>query len=111
MGLDFVNKLEPVTYRWDMRSDYSKDFSITPDGTHKQQKLLGGLLAQDVEKLEREYGYKVEDETAVLTDKHQTNGNYGLTYSKFIPVLINAVQELSTQVDELKSELTALKGE
>ena len=111
MGLDFVNKLEPVTYRWDMRSDYSKDFSITPDGTHKQQKLLGGLLAQDVEKLEREYGYKVEDETAVLTDKHKTNGNYGLTYSKFIPVLINAVQELSTQVDELKSELLALKGE
>ena len=111
MGLNFVNKLEPVTYRWDMRSDYSKDFSITPDGTHKQQKLLGGLLAQDVEKVEREYGYKVEDKTSILTDKHDTNGNYGLTYSKFIPVLINAVQELSMQVDKLKSELLALKGE
>ena len=74
-------------------------------------KLLGGLLAQDVEKLEREYGYKVEDKTAVLTDKHDINGNYGLTYSKFIPVLINAVQELSTQVDELKQEVATLKGE
>jgi len=110
MGLNFVNKLEPVTYRWDMRSDYSKDLSITPDGTHKKQKVSGGLLAQDVEKLEREYGYKVEDETSIITDKN-TNGSYGLTYSKFIPVLINAVQELSTQVDELKSELLALKGE
>ena len=111
MGLNFVNKLEPVTYRWDMRSDYSKDFSITPDGTHKQQKVSGGLLAQDVEKLEREYGYKVEDETAILTDKHNTNGNYGLTYSKFIPVLINAIQELSTQVETLKTKVETLKGE
>jgi trimeric autotransporter adhesin len=110
MGLNFVNKLEPVTYKWDMRSDYSDDLSITPDGTHKKQKVSGGLLAQDVEKLEREYGYKVEDETSILTDKNE-HGSYGLTYSKFIPVLINAIKELSTQVDELKSELLALKGE
>jgi trimeric autotransporter adhesin len=92
MGLNFVNKLEPVTYKWDMRSDYSDDLSITPDGTHKKQKVSGGLLAQDVEKLEREYGYKVEDETSILTDKNE-HGNYGLTYSKFIPVLINAVSK------------------
>jgi trimeric autotransporter adhesin len=107
MGLNFVNKLEPVTYKWDMRSDY-KDGK--PDGTHKKENLQGGLLAQDVEELERAYGYKVEDGTSILTDKNP-DGNYGLTYSKFIPVLINAVQELSTQVDELKSELLALKGE
>jgi trimeric autotransporter adhesin len=107
MGLNFVNELEPVTYKWDMRSDY-KDGK--PDGTHKKENLQGGLLAQDVEELERAYGYKVEDGTSILTDKNP-DGNYGLTYSKFIPVLINAVQELSTQVDELKSELLALKGE
>jgi trimeric autotransporter adhesin len=107
MGLNFVNKLEPVTYKWDMRSDY-KDGK--PDGTHKKENLQGGLLAQDVEELERAYGYKVEDGTSILTDKNP-DGNYGLTYSKFIPVLINAVQELSTQVDELKSELLALKKE
>jgi cell division protein FtsB len=28
-----------------------------------------------------------------------------------IPVLVKAVQELSTQVDELKAEITTLKGE
>jgi hypothetical protein len=48
------------------------------------ENLQGGLLAQDVEEL-RAYGYKVEDGTSILTDK---NPNYGLTYSKFIPVLI-----------------------
>jgi len=101
MGLDLVNKLEPVTYKWDMRSDYEDG---NPNGTHKKEKLCGGLLAQDVEKLEREYGYKVEDKTSILTDKN-ADGNYGLTYEKFVPVLINAVKELSTKIEELENKL------
>jgi hypothetical protein len=105
MGLDFVNQLNPVTYRWDMRSDYD---DATPDGTHKKQKLFSGLLAQDVETLERTYNYKVEDETALLTSKGE-DGNYGLTYSKFVPVLINAVQELSATVTTLQQEIKILK--
>ena len=98
MGLDFVNQLNPVTYRWDMRSDYD---DATPDGTHKKQKLFSGLLAQDVETLERTYNYKVEDETALITSKGE-DGNYGLTYQRLIPVLINAVKELSAKVDALE---------
>jgi hypothetical protein len=98
MGLDFVNALNPVTYRWDMRSDYPNS---TPDGTHKKPKLFSGLIAQDVEILEREYGYKVEDDTAVITSVTE-DGNYGLNYSKFVPVLINAVKELSTKVKALE---------
>ena len=90
-----------------MRSDYEDS---NPDGTHKKNKLYGGLLAQDVEELEREYGYKVENETAIVTSKNP-DGNYGLTYSKFVPILINAVKELSTQVDELKTEIKILKEE
>ena len=82
MGLDFVNALNPVTYRWDMRSDYPNS---TPDGTHKKPKLFSGLIAQDVEILEREYGYKVEDNTAIITSVTE-DGNYGLNYSKFVPV-------------------------
>ena len=99
MGLDFVNQLNPVTYRWDMRSDYD---DATPDGTHKKQKLFSGLLAQDVETLERTYNYKVEDETALITSKGE-DGNYGLTYQRLIPVLINAVKELSAKVTALEN--------
>jgi hypothetical protein len=32
-------------------------------------------------------------------------------YGNLLPIAIKAIQELSTQVDELKSELLALKGE
>ena len=35
----------------------------------------------------------------------------GISREMFITPLIKAIQELSTQVDELKSELLALKGE
>ena len=98
MGLDFINQLNPVTYRWDMRSNYANK---TPDGTHKKPELSAGLIAQDVEKLEREYGYKVEDKTSVITYV-SSDGDYSLTYEKFIPVLINAVQELSAKVKELE---------
>ena len=110
MGLNFVNELNPVTYRWDKRSSYSKDLSITPDGTHKKPQLIGGLLAQDVEKIEREYDYKVEDKTNIVTQKGE-DGQYSLTYERFVPILIKAVQELSTTVEELKTEITNLKGE
>ncbi len=100
MGLDFVNQLNPVTYRWDMRSDYD---DATPDGTHKKQKLFSGLLAQDVETRGSNYNYKVEDETAIITSKGE-DGNYGLTYQRLIPVLINAVKELSAEIKVLKGE-------
>jgi hypothetical protein len=41
----------------------------------------------------------------------EDESRYGLTYAKFVPMLVKSVQELSTQVDELKQELIALKGE
>jgi len=110
MGLDFVNKLEPVTYRWDKRSKYSKDQSVAPDGTHKEEQLDVGFLAQDVVALEEEYGFKLEDKTNLTSNQSEDEKMYGLKYSKFVPSLVKAVQELSTQVDELKDEIKTLKG-
>jgi hypothetical protein len=110
MGLNFINQLNPVTYRWDKRSSYSEDLSVTPDGTHKKPQLISGLLAQDVEEIEREFGYKIENKTNLVTQKGE-DGQYSLTYEKFIPILINAVKELSTTVEQLKTEITNLKGE
>ena len=109
MGLSFINKLEPVTYKWDKRVKYEE--GKTPDGTHKESWTDVGFLAQDVEKIEAEFGHKIEDETNLTTHMGEDGSAYGLTYAKFVPMLVKSVQELSTQVDELKSELLALKGE
>ena len=109
MGLSFINKLEPVTYKWDKRVKYEE--GKTPDGTHKESWTDVGFLAQDVEKIEAEFGHKIEDETNLTTYMSEDKDAYGLTYAKFVPMLVKSVQELSTQVDELKQELATLKGE
>ena len=109
MGLSFINKLEPVTYKWDKRVKYKE--GENPDGTHKESWTDVGFLAQDVEKIEAEFGHQIKDETNLTTHMSEDESSYGLTYAKFVPMLVKAVQELSTQVDELKSELLALKGE
>ena len=50
VGLDFVKDLNPVTFRWDKRSDY-KD--RTPTGENKLEELTLGFLAQEVEEVEK----------------------------------------------------------
>ena len=104
VGLDFVKQLKPKTYRWDKRSKYSKDQSIDPDGSHKADQLDVGFLAQDVEAIEEQYGYKRADKTNLLTYLSGDGEMYGITYSKLIPMLTKAVQELSAEVEELKKK-------
>jgi hypothetical protein len=64
-----------------------------------------GFLAQDVEKLEEEFGYQIENKTNLTTTLSGDGKMYGLTYSKFIPSLVKAIQELSAEVEELKSKM------
>jgi hypothetical protein len=112
MGLEFINQLEPVTYRWDKRAKYINKLdptvdlnTVTTDGTHKESWLDVGFLAQDVEELEAQYGYKIEDETNLTTNLSEDGKQYGLTYNKFTPMLVKAVQELSAKVEELETKL------
>ena len=115
IGLAYVNKLKPVTYKWDQRSDYvaEEDINTTdlntivPDGTHKQSSLEIGFLAQDVEETEEEYGHRISDETNLVTDLTGDGKRYSLKYERLIPILTKAIQELSTENEALKARLTA----
>ena len=126
LGLEFVNQLEPVTYRWDKRVKYIKKYmldlpkddpdfvdldDVVHDGTHTEPQLHAGLLAQDVEEIEQSYGFNKEDLTALVTDLSGDGKAYSLNYSRFVPMLIKSVQELSTQVESLKEEIEELKND
>jgi hypothetical protein len=109
LGLDFVKDLNPVTYKWDKRARYiDKDDptvdldEVTHDGTHKEDWLDMGFKAQEVEALEKAAGYKMADKTNLTTSLTSDGKQYGIQYSKFIPILVKSIQELSAKVEALE---------
>ena len=86
-----------------MRSDYENG---VPDGSKKGSKLNLGLIAQDEIEVEKEHGYGNTSDDMLVSHVNE-NGNYGMQYSKLVPVLINAVKELSAENDALKARLDA----
>jgi len=86
-GLSFVNSLNPVTYLWDTEH-------ITFD------KKVYGLIANEVLDLTKEESSLVyTNPNGVFKDK------LAVDYQSLVPVLIKAIQELSAEVELLKSKL------
>jgi hypothetical protein len=115
LGLDFVNALRPVDYKWDMREDYvelydeqvgvddtgapiiqTKARALPKDGSKVRKRYHHGLIAQEVEALIAKTGvdfggfqnHAVDGGSDVLT----------IGYDELIGPLIKAVQELSAKV-------------
>ena len=89
LGLDFINKLKPVSYKWNQ-----KEGEISDTKTHY------GLIAQDVEEVITSSGKTLNDFGGV--DKPD-EGQMSLAYSELISPLIKAVQELSSKVAALET--------
>jgi len=99
LGLSFVNKLKPSQFRF-------KDSESTSP-------ILYGLIAQDVEESLTSEGVS-QNSTQMLQYKviadDDNESDYYLDYGKLTPVLINAVKELSTEIETLKTKVAALEG-
>jgi hypothetical protein len=91
-GLSFVQQLNPVSYRW--KTSREDD---TPHGNQRY-----GFLAQDI--------LALEGDNPVIIDNEQPDH---LKYQgeALVPVLVNAIKELSAQVTALQAEVNALKGQ
>jgi hypothetical protein len=118
-GLDFINKLKPVTYHLDvtgLKSFLGEDknddevnaesSSISIEAANsKAQILYSGFIAQEVEKTAKEMGY---DFSGVDAPKNE-NDLYGLRYAEFVVPLVKSVQELSVKNDELSAANESLQ--
>jgi hypothetical protein len=84
-GLDKVNKLNGISFNWnkDLRDDLNLD-----DNNHL------GLIAQDVEKI-------LPQVVSTGSDELQTKT---IAYSDIVPVLIEAIKELSAEIETLKQK-------
>ena len=92
LGLDFVNDLNPVSYKWKNKKEDKVD------QTHY------GILAQEVMETLEKYGISSVEEFGGITYEGGEEDYYGARYTEFIPMLIKAVQELSDEVKELKEK-------
>ena len=100
LGLNFINLLRPVTYVHKNSYDYPECFKIPKDGERPEEptKIQDGLIAQEVKEVmdNLNINFSGWDEDP---DTRQS-----LQYSMFIVPLIKAVQELSQQIEELKTK-------
>ena len=97
LGLSFVNKLKPSQF------NYKIDEPNTP--------VMYGLIAQELEESLTSEG--VSKNSTQLLQHHPTDdteSDYDVDYGKLTPILINAVKELSTEIETLKARINNLEG-
>jgi hypothetical protein len=103
LGLQFINKLSPVSYFKMSRSQYNGE----EDNNDLSYEY--GLIAQELEEVLKE----TDPENTVVTKGD--DGLLGVSYMQLVMPLIKSVQELSSYVEELESnksdEIQALKKE
>jgi len=127
VGLDFINKVQAVDFRWNYRDDYfdsveedvtdpetqvvtkvRKLVPIPNDGSKKRTRFHQGVISQQVKEVMDELGV----DFAGYQDHTVKGGCDVLTigYTEFIGPLIKAVQELSAKVTALEAQVAALQA-
>ena len=95
LGVDFLNTLNPVKFKWQSREGNSKD------GTYEI-----GFIAQELQAVQQEsnteYLKMVIDENP---DRLEAS------YGQLVPILVKALQEATSKIEGLGAEIEGLKVE
>jgi hypothetical protein len=94
-GLDFINQLRTVTYKWKDKSAYDKK--------------MYGLIAQEV-KSSLDTNSITDFGGWSLTDEDDATSTQSIAYEMFVIPLIKSVQELKAKNDALEARITALEA-
>lgn len=115
-GLDFILKLEPITYRMDVRKlnafTYGAGDTLYADARSqeaiaaKEARVYSGFSAQQVEEAAKSVGY---DFSGVYAPANESD-HYALAYSTFVVPLVKAVQEQQAIIEDLRARIVVLEG-
>jgi hypothetical protein len=109
LGLDFILKLEPVSYKWKVggwdikENEKDEEPTKTPiDGKRNHY----GLIAQQVKEVigDKDFGGWVKE------DLEDDASMESLRYAEFISPMIKAIQEQQTIIEDLKARIETLEG-
>ena len=111
-GLDFINKLRPVTYNLDVtgiNKALNADEKLFTNNVvqNKEKKQYSGFIAQEVEKAANDLNYDFSGVKKPANSK----SFYALSYADFVPPLVKAVQQLSKRNDSLQQTNASLQSQ
>jgi|GEM_PF-3392817 len=104
-GLDFIMKLKPVTYNFDiekLRSAGGLEEAVANSPSMQEaeqrvkERLETGFIAQEVEQAAIELGY----EFSGVDEPQNENDHYGLRYSTFVVPMVKAMQEQQALIEQ-----------
>jgi len=109
-GLNFILKLRPVTYNWDLKS--LNRYMGLPDSLQEnygqaERIIHSGFIAQEVEKAANESGFTFDGVHKPQND----HDPYALSYAQFVVPLVKAVQEQQKMIELQKKQIEAQKAE
>lgn len=114
VGLDFINKLKPVSYTIDYHKlakilhedidENNVDKNLVSARSLKSAKIDYGFIAQDVEDSLHELGIQFQG----LKSPQSSDDLYKLSYASFVVPLVKSVQELSKENKSLKLQLNEI---
>jgi len=116
LGLSFVNKLKPVSYKYNgkTRTHYgliAQDVETVLTDISKPTTGFAGFIKEArPDEFYKEADPNIPDGKSEGDLKAAAHTEYGLRYGEFISPLIKAVQELSTEVETLKTKVAALEA-
>lgn len=113
LGLDFVSKLNPVSYKMKIAENVvtTVEDGVDPAGNPMFKEVVTarvgtrphyGLIAQEVKTV-------LGDKDAGIWIKDKETGDEGLRYEELISPMIKAIQELSAKVTALEDQVIALE--
>ena len=107
LGLEFVKKLRPVSFKWKDRSNQTLEGSSNPKdpGVRDHQ----GFIAQQVKSVLDSFGIDSAIHTHINAPDNELHDIHGLRLEEMVAPLVKAIQEQDVEIQTLKSELSAIK--
>ena len=110
VGLDFINELRPVTFRWKKAKDVPEELSAhsTSEKRVMNGKYNHGFISQEVKEV-IDNNPDIKEGFDMWTED-EADGRQRIGESALIPMLVKSIQELSAEVENLKDEIETFKS-
>ena len=109
-GLSFINALQPRTFNYKTLGELPETFNAYEEGStevFKSSQTQHGFIAQEI-KAAIDADDSIKDGFKLWDDRE--DGSQEVAEAALIPVLVKAVQELSTQLDAALARIETLEG-